>query len=93
MTKYEDTPEQAEASLQRSNDELSRLDNALTVVEARSEELERDIDDAFAAGDGERQAKAEEEMERVQQEVQDINTDLVGAHQYHADNQTFWFDS
>lgn len=93
MTKYEDTPEQAEASLQRSGDEIYTLDNALTVAEARSEQLEQEIDGAFADGDIERQAKAEEEMERIQQEIQDINTDLVGAHQYHADNQTFWFES
>lgn len=90
MPKYEDSPEEAEASVRRSGEEIERLDNALTIAEARSEQLEQDIDDAFDAGDAERQAKAEEEMERIQQEIQDVTTDLEGAHQYHADNVSFW---
>lgn len=86
MTKYEDTPEQAEASIRASGDEISRLDNALGVAEARSEQLEDEMDDA----EGEELSKLEQEHARVQQEIEDINTDLAGAHQHHIHNVDFW---
>lgn len=90
MPKYEDSPEQAEASLRESGDAISKLDDALTAAEERSEQLEHEIDQAFDAGDTDQQAKLEQEMDRLQQEIQDINTDLEGAHKHHIDNQSFW---
>ncbi|SFR78460.1 hypothetical protein SAMN05428970_2387 [Agromyces sp. CF514] len=90
MPKYEASPEEAEASLRESGEAIFTLENALAVAEERSEQLEQEIGDAFDIGDSGRQASLEAEMERVQQEIQNINTDLEGANQHHIDNQTFW---
>ncbi|MBF0671350.1 MAG: hypothetical protein IR160_02050 [Salinibacterium sp.] len=90
MPKYEDSPDQAEASLQSTNDEVGRLDDALSAAEQRAEDLEREIDNAYSAGDATRQVSLEAEMEQLQLQIQDINTDLEAAHQAHANNVESW---
>lgn len=89
MSKYDDDPAQADASIQETADELSRLDDALIAAEERSEELEQEIADA---DDDATQQRLEEEMERVQQEIVDISADREGADQAHVDNVKFWMD-
>lgn len=89
MSKYDDDPAQADASIQETADELSRLDDALIAAEERSEELEQEIADA---DDNAEQQRLEEEMERVQQQIEDVSSDREGADQAHVDNVKFWMD-
>ena len=89
MSRYDDDPTQAEASVMETNDELSRLDDARVDAEARSDELEQAIDGSD--DENERQRFAEE-LDRVEEDLEKINSDLDGAHQVHADNVKFWFD-
>ncbi|MCM3778814.1 hypothetical protein [Microbacterium hydrocarbonoxydans] len=87
MSRYDDDPEQADASIQQTADELNRLDDDLIAAEERAEELELQL---AACEDEATQQRLEEEMEQVQRKIEDISSDREGADQAHTDNVKFW---
>jgi hypothetical protein len=92
MTRADRDPAQAEASMQLLHDEASRADDAKDDAQALVDDIEAEMDAAFAAGNEpaltdlqNRHQEAERDLEIAEQEFQSVMTQI-------GQNTQFWYE-
>jgi hypothetical protein len=86
VLKYEEFPDQAEASIRKSNDELHTAELLLNGAIERQEAIEVEMDTA----DDSDQAGLSERHQALDREINGLRQDYESADQSHTDNQTYW---
>ncbi|KAA9085422.1 hypothetical protein [Microbacterium radiodurans] len=92
MTRADKYPDQAEADMNRLQEEARVADDAKDEAVARAEELERQIDSAFIAGDHALVETLQDQHQQAEIEIDNTKREFESVMDQVGNSQRFWYE-
>ncbi|QAV69211.1 hypothetical protein ESZ53_01390 [Salinibacterium sp. UTAS2018] len=92
MVRADHNPAQAEADMQRRQEEASRTDDARDEAQALVDDLDHEIDAAHAAGDDSAVSELQDRHEQAERDLEAAEQEFESAMNQLGQDMQFWYE-